>query len=120
MNEQYQEAEYVEVRKEGGGFSPFKTLSKLAFKIIFSPLIVFIVAYIYFQDTRKAFYVALLFYTGLTVLSIIWSFFQMFLAMATFNPFKLIKKSFKIVYMLVALAIYWGAYILMWGSDFSI
>jgi hypothetical protein len=121
MPNYYNEKEYVHYKEEKkGGFSLFKLFKKLVFKIILSPLVILIIAYIYFDDFRKAWLVAMIFYSALTVFSIITNFFQVFLAMATFNLFKFIKKSFKIIFMILALFIYWIIYIFMWGTNFNL
>ena len=57
-------------------------------KILLSPIIVFVIAYIYFGDSRKAVLVALLFYSALSAFSLFTSGIQIFLAMGTFNIFK--------------------------------
>jgi hypothetical protein len=89
-------------------------------KILLSPVVVFIGAYIYFGDFRQATFTALLFYSALTVISLIFSGFQMAMSMATFNIFKFVRKSMSVIIMTLTLGLYWLAYLLMWGSNFNL
>ncbi len=115
------EAEYVETRvikeKHRGGFNPFGFIFSLVFRILLSPFLIFIIAYIYFGNLREAVLVSLYAYTILTLLSIIVSAYQIFVSMITFNIFKFIKKSFKIILMFFALFFYWLTYIIIWGTN---
>lgn len=114
--------EYYEEEYRGSSLlsKPIKLIFSLALRIIFSPLVVLILAYIYYEDTRKAFLVSLIVYTAMTLISLVMSLLQIFLSMMTFNLFKFIRKSFKVVTMTIALVIYWLGYIFYWGTNFTL
>ncbi len=105
---------------ESIGSNLFKTIVSLTIKIILSPLVILLVAYLYYEDTRKAFLIALLFYSILTLLSLLKTILAILFSVISFNLFKFIKKSFQAITMLLALLIYWLSYIYIWGTDFSI
>lgn len=101
-------------------FNPFKFVLNLVLRILLSPLLVLIIAYIYYEDTRKAFLIALLFYSALTLFSLLKALLQIGLSMMTFNLFKFVRKSFKVIMMVIALIIYWLSYVAIWGTNFNI
>ncbi|MBN1332053.1 hypothetical protein JW978_04185 [Candidatus Dojkabacteria bacterium] len=86
---------------------------KLLIKVVGSPLMLFIIGYIYYGDWKEAYYLALLGYTVLTVFSVILTAVTIIPTMAKFNIFKLVKKSYKIVSMSFALGLYWIIYLLI-------
>ena len=88
---------------------------RLVLRILISPFVVFIVGLIYYGDTKEAYYLALLFYTALTVFSLITTFITISMSMAKFRVFKLIRKSYKVISMLIALGIYWAIYLVFWA-----
>lgn len=89
--------------------------AKLLLKIVVSPLLLFAIGYLYYGDAGKAYYLALIGYTIITVFSLILTGFSILPTMARFNLLKLIRKSYKIASMLVALGIYWVIYLLFWA-----
>lgn len=93
---------------------------KLIFKILLSPVVIFLIAWLYFGDLRKGVLVALLFYSALTLYSLIVSGFQIAMSMATFNIFRFVRKSMHVIIMTLTLGLYWLGYLLMWGSNFAI
>jgi len=92
----------------------------LLLKILLSPVLVFVVAYIYFQDTRKAVLVALYFYSAFSILSLIFKSIGIFTSMATFNLVSFARKSFQAITMVIMLGLYWVGYLLIWGSEFAL
>ena len=108
-------------KKSYGENKIMKFILKMLLKILLSPFIIFIGAYIYYdQDLRKGVLVALLFYSVLTAISIILKIIGIFTSMATFNPIKLIKRSFDLLIMLSFLLIYWLIYSLSFAGDYSL
>lgn len=90
-------------------------------KVIFSPLIVFIIAYFYYQrDTRKALLASLLFFTVLTLISIVLKIFGIFTSAMTFRPLKFIKNSIDLVVMIISLILYWLLYSISFGANFTL
>jgi len=89
-------------------------------KILLSPVAIFIGAYIYFGNMREATLTALLFYSALTAISLIFSGFQIATSLATFNVFRFAKKSMSVIIMTLTLGLYWLAYLLIWGSNFGL
>ncbi len=117
------DAEYVGKKNESVLDIPqkfFKSMIFLSLRIVFSPLAVLLLAYLYYEDTRKAFLLALLFYTVLTIFSIFQSLMQIFMSVVTFNLFKFVRKSLKVIIMFVALFLYWLGYTLMWDGNFRL
>lgn len=96
-------------------------LTRLIIRILFSPLIVFVGAYYYYdQDFRKGVLVALGVYSAITAISILMKFFGVLFSAATFSPFKAIFKSVDMTFMIIVLVVFWFLYYLTFGSDLTL
>ncbi len=117
---------YVERPKKKGKNRLLGLGIRLILKVVFSPLIVFILSYIYYNnkgvdDTmRHAVLVSLIVYSLLTLLSILSKGFKVMTSAMFFNLFKLIKNSFDLTLMLITLVLYWVSYIFVYGMNFAL
>lgn len=118
--------EYDEKPTKKGNNKLLGLVLRLVLKVVFSPLIVFIASYFYydskgFDDTmRRAVLVSLIVYSLLTFFSILSKAFGVMTSAMFFNLFKLIKKSFDLTLMLITLILYWGSYIFIYGINFTL
>ncbi len=92
----------------------------LFLRIVLSPILILIIGYIYFKDTRKAFLITLYAYSLITFVSLIFTGFMIFTSMMTFNIIAFFKKSAKVIAMLISLALYWFGFIMIWGINFNL
>jgi hypothetical protein len=93
------------------------TLLSLGFKILLSPLIIFLIVWALTDSQREGFLVALLFYTAYSLGTLIFKLF------AHANPSMFINfifTSIKTIVFLVSLIFYWLIYLLIWGNDFGL
>ena len=108
-----------EPKKKKGNFW-MRLFWKLIKRVVFSPLVVFIIAFFYFnQDLRKGIFAALIFVTALTALTLVWKLITILTSMMTFRIFKVIKKSLDVIIMIITIVIYWLLYSMWTGGNFT-
>lgn len=93
---------------------------RIVVNIVLSPIIIWLVSYAYYGDVRSAVLATLYAITFLNVLGLILKFISLLISSVTFSPFKMLKKSIEIVVSIIITGVYWGIYILIYGSDFSL
>ncbi len=96
-----------------------KIITSILFRILLSPIIILVIGYLYFQDTRKAFLLTLYIYTVMTLISLVFTSFKIFVSMSTFNIWGFMKKSIKAISMVISLAFYWISFVIIWGTNFT-
>lgn len=96
----------------------FSILSVLI-HVVFSPIIVLVVALLYFQDLRKAVLAMLVLITTISILRLSIKVIKLLLATMTMNVIGFIKNSVNIFVTLIVLGIYWFIYIAVYGQNFT-
>src|SRR3990172_9641642 len=112
---QPQKPVYTQPKNKGGGFSLFRLL----LHIVFSPVIIVLIGLAYYQDLRKAILLALIVITAFSLISLLFKMFKLGLATMTLNIFGFLKTVIDIIIAIVFIAIYWVAYILFYGQNFT-
>lgn len=108
-----------EPKKKKGNFW-MRLFWKLIKRVVFSPLVVFLIAFFYFnQDLRKGILAALIFVTVLTAATLVWKLITILTSMMTFRIFKVIKKSLDVIIMIITIVIYWLLYSMWSGGNFT-
>jgi hypothetical protein len=88
---------------------------KTLLRLVLSPIVLFVIGYIYYGNTKDAYYIALIIYTILTAISLVLAAVAISKSLAKLNPIRLVRKTYKVIAMLVALGIYWAIYLISWA-----
>jgi hypothetical protein len=94
-----------------------KGIAGLLIKVIVSPFTVWVISLIITGDFRLAYLYAIIFYTGFSILSLVYNLLK------NAKPTKILGflgTSISSIFFIISLIIYWGIYILTWGTNFNL